>query len=529
MNKVKILFVVILSFLALLSYSQTLEVVEWGTFKEIEKNTSFQKIVGHDEDGFYAVSSEGKGEINRKQLWLEYYSNLTFTLEAKNEIILPSVGGIATEFEEMFYLKNKLILFTTATNEQTERKYLYVQYLEQNGQLKNKPKKIGEIPTGNNKEDGFIFVLAENRSKIFISYHNSFMQYNEEPFTFKVMDTSLKIEFDEKFILPLKDRKFSVVKTDIGESGNFYILAKAVQVESRKGRGKKAKKYDNIMLVYNMEKEEFKTYDIKMQKYIPTNVLFTLNEKEEVVICGFFSAKTQKVAGQFLGAFYKIIDPRIEKFLPVPEKKFDFIVFDKTFLAENAQERNGVVPEDYNNYILKDLLMLSNGGFVLLAENYFITEKTFLDPKAKEEILLTYHNYNDIIAVGVNKKGKMDWAQRIPKNQNSLDDNGYYSSYATTIELTKLKIIFNDHKANAKKDKLPEKTKQIKFMLAKSPKAIPFVVTIYTDGSFEKDMIFPGKDAKNVFVPRLFYNTGENYFIYGQKGKTYKFGSFVFE
>jgi len=129
----------------------------------------------------------------------------------------------------------------------------------------------------------------------------------------------------------------------------------------------------------------------------------------------------------------------------------------------------------------------------------------------------------------VNKKGKMDWAQRIAKNQNSLDDNGYYSSYAATVELTKLKIIFNDHKANAKKDKLPEKTKQIKFMPAKSPKAVPFVVTIYTDGSFEKDMIFPGKDAKNVFVPRLFYNTGENYFTYGQKGKTYRFGSFVFE
>ena len=81
-----------------------------------------------------------------------------------------------------YYLDNKIILFTTATNTDTETKHLYVQYLEQNGQLKNKPKKIGSIPLGNIAEDGFTFSLAENKSKIVI-FRIRFIRFNYILFT----------------------------------------------------------------------------------------------------------------------------------------------------------------------------------------------------------------------------------------------------------------------------------------------------------------------------------------------------------
>ncbi len=530
MNKTKLILTLLFSSLTVFIYSQTLEMVSWGTYKELEKNIKLQDIIGHDADGFYVVSSAGKGKIDKSHLWLEYYSNLTLELESRNEIILPSVGGITTEFEKMFYLDKKLILFTTATNNQTKNKYLYVQYLEPNGQLKNKPKKIGIIPAGNNEEDGFEFILTENKSKIVVAFHNTFSVYNEEPFSFVIMDSNLQIEFNEKFVLPLKGRKFSIVKTDVGESGFIYMLAKAlIESKKRSSRSASIKKYEFILLVYNTEKSEFKDYKIAMQKYKPLNVTFTLNQKEEVVVAGFFSAKTQKKPGDFLGAFYQIIDPRIEKVLPFKEIKDSYLVFNKTFNAQNALDKNTADPLNYNNYVIKNLFSLSNGGYILLAENYFTTEKKFVDPKTKEKVVLNYHNYNDIIAVGINKKGKVDWVKRIPKNQVSLDDDGYYSSFYALCELSKIKIIYNDHKANSSKELLPEKTKTLKFLPEKSPKGITYVVTLYKDGSFEKDPLYPGKDVKNVFVPRLFYNAGDNYFIYGQLGKKYKFGSFSFE
>lgn len=509
--------------------SQTLEMVTWGPYKDLEKNTTIQKIIGNDADGFYAVSSEGQGKLNRSHLWLEYYSNLMVDLEARNEIILPSVSGVSTEFEQMYYIDKKLILFTTATNKETSTKTLYVQYLEQNGQLKNKPKKIGSIPIGNEDKDGFTFSLAEDKSKIVVSFHNTFMEYNDEPFTYVIMDTNLQIEFNEAFVLPFKSRKFDIIKSQVGNSGFIYMFAKLVQESKKKGKSDSEEKYEYKMLVYNNEKAEIKPYDITLVKYFPTDATFALNSKEEIVISGFFSGKTQKYAGEFIGAFYQIIDPRTEKVLPAVDAKAPYLVFDKTFIAENSLERNTTLPENYNNYVIKNLFPLTNGGYVLLAENYFMTEKKFVDPKTKEEIVLKYHNYNDIIAVGVNKDGKMDWAKRIPKNQVSLDDDGYYSSFAAICELTKTKIIFNDQKSNASKVITADKVKELKFLPEKAPKATAFVVTLYSDGSFEKDVVFSGKDAKNVFVPRLFYSNKENHITYGQLGKKYKFGTFSFE
>ncbi|MFH2141629.1 MAG: hypothetical protein ABIJ97_04350, partial [Bacteroidota bacterium] len=179
-----------------ISFAQTLEVVDFGPVSELDKNIYLQQIVGHDEDGFYIVKSEGYNGLNGDNLWLEYYSNLTMTLEAKNQIVLPSVNGINTKYARLFYIEKKLILFSIAMDETQERQFLYVQYLDQNGTIKNKPKKIGEIPLKNNPEHGFGFILTENGTKITVYYHNTFMTYNNEPFTFKVIDSNLQVEFN---------------------------------------------------------------------------------------------------------------------------------------------------------------------------------------------------------------------------------------------------------------------------------------------------------------------------------------------
>ncbi|MFH2096885.1 MAG: hypothetical protein ABIJ16_14340, partial [Bacteroidota bacterium] len=312
-------------------------------------------------------------------------------------------------------------------------------------------------------------------------------------------------------------------------TGFIYLLVKALQDDGKKNKTSKTDSYEFMMLVYNTEKAEIKSYPIEIQKYFPSNVTFTLNAKEEIVVCGFFSAKTTKVAGEFIGAFYLVIDPRIEKFLPPPGPKDYFLLFDKEFLGQNAQERNGLLPEQYNNYIIKDMFTLSNGGYILLAENYFETVSTYTDPQTKKETKLTYFNYNDIIAIGVSREGKMAFAKRIAKNQNSLDDYGYYSSYYATVDFSKVKIMFNDNPANASKEKPLDKLKVIKFLPEKAPKSTAYMVTIYTDGSFEKDPMFSGKDEKTAIIPRMIYKKEDRYITVSMKGKVFKFGGFFFE
>ncbi|GAB4280368.1 MAG: hypothetical protein Kow0068_04580 [Marinilabiliales bacterium] len=515
-----------------LSKAQTLDVVDFGLYQDIPKLTEFQEIVGADNDGFYVIRSEGfNGIINPEdKLWLEYYGSLTMSQESVNEIILPVIGGEQSNFEKLFYLNKKLILFTSVKNNMEGKINLYVQYLSQTGTVSNKPKKIATVPISNLPSDRFNFLLTENNSKIVIYCHATHKAYNGEPYSFVIIDTNLQVEFSEDFELPLNGKEFEIIKTRVGNSGLIYLLAKVKVDEKKKSnRSNNDDKYTFTMLVYNRDDQLFNTYDITINKYIPCNVSFELNQEENIVIMGFFSAKSTKATGEFIGAFYKIIDPRIQKELPPPDPKSYFTVFDKEFLAENLGGRNGETPDQYNNFIIRDIFITENNSMILLAENYYETTSSFTDPQTKQEKFLYYYNYNDILAIGVNRDGKMAWVTRIPKYQTSLNDFGYYCSYYAYKDINKIRIIFNDISANKDKKKPLEKIKQIKFRPESAPSGSAYLVTLYDDGSFEKDPLFPNKDAKAAIIPKMFYQAGERIITVAIKGKDYKFGGFIFE
>ena len=517
----KLLFLLSLFFTTVNSFSQSLETIDWGTYTELPKFSLYQKIIGGNDDGFYALKT-----INQ-DIYLDFVSSTTMSVDASNQLLLPTVNGIQTKFEDIFYVNNQLILFTSATNTAAGKKFVYIMYVKGDGTLKNKPKKVGEISVSNNPADSFNFLLSPNQKQIYLYYHTTYKTYNGEPFTVKSFDSSLQPILDSNFKLPFKDTHVEITKYLVGNSGNFYMMAKSEQVTKRKSSRSKGPKYDFTVLAFNAKTKGLKSYKIKILKYIPHSATFGLDKEENIVVVGLSAAKTSRVAGQFTGAFYKKFDPRIQKEIPVGAKDF-FIIFDKASASRLLTKRNGDTPEKQYNYILKNVKFLANGSVIMLAEQYNESYKIITDPATKADTKIIYYNFNDILAIGINNKGKMEWNKQIPKNQKSIDDNGYYHSYYCSVVDNKLKVIYNDNSSN-KKDTPDNKIKPLKNNPNKTPKGMAFIVTIYTDGSFEKDAMFPDKDKKTVIVPRLIKKIGDFYYTYGQNGKNFKFGRFVMD
>ncbi|RLD50859.1 MAG: hypothetical protein DRI94_07600 [Bacteroidetes bacterium] len=280
-------------------------------------------------------------------------------------------------------------------------------------------------------------------------------------------------------------------------------------------------------MAFNIKTKGIKSYNVKLLKNIPHSVTFGLDKDENIVAIGLSAAKTTRVAGQFTGAFYKKFNPRTQKEIPIGAKDF-FIVFDKKSAVDFLTTRNGETPKKQYNYILRDVKFLLNGSIILLTEQYYETYKIIKDPATKATTKIIYYHFNDLFAVGVNRKGKMEWSKRIPKNQESFNDKGYYHSFYNTVIDNKLKIILNDNPSN-KKETPTEKTKILKNNPNRTPKGKAFIVTMYTDGSYEKDPMFPDKDAKTVIVPKLIKKIGDFYYTYGQQGKKFKFGKFIMD
>ena len=502
--------------------AQTLE-MDWGQAVELEKNHYYHKIIGSDKDGFFALKSEGILGVNDEKMKLEYFSSTMNTRESVNDLIMPTVGGAPTHFEDIFFLNSKLILFSSAKS--GSRNVLYVQYLNTDGTLKNKPKEIGSIPEGNVAEDGFKFDLKEG-GKILISFHNTFASYNNEPFSYKLMNSDLTEDVNVSLELPLKDRSFEVIQSEIGKNNDIYMLVKAEKPKDKK-KAAAAASYEYILYVYTLKKKEFHSFSITADKYAPTHAIMNLDAGGNIIVGGFFANKTVKIANEFMGVYYNRINPNTLKADAVDPKK-NVKIFTKEIMAEFSQPRNGDTPDKYFNYIMKDLVVFMNGGFAVIAEQQYTTSTTIIAPGTKQETKIDYYFYNDLLICGANKEGVLDWQVRLAKNQSSSDDKGYYHSVATFVDANKLKIIYNDNRSNLN-NKIAEKTKELKNNPSLVPKGQAVLATLYSDGSYEKYNLFKDDAAKSVIVPRLIYHMAKRYMLYSQDGKSVKFGSFVFE
>lgn len=522
MNLLKLFILLTVTLLFSNLFSQTVE-MDWGQPSDLQKNNWYQKVIGSDKDGFFAIRSEGVLSINEDNLYLEYFSSTTNSKEATNQVIMPTVGGNPTHYEDLFFINSKIILFSSASF--GSRKVLYVSYLNIEGTLKNKPKEIGSIPVSNSNLDGFRFQLTST-NKIIISFHNTFAQYNNEPFTFKILNTDLTEEYNASLELPLKDRSFELLQFDFTNTNDICMLIKAEKPADKK-KAEAAATYNYSMIVYNSKKKEFHPFPITADKYVPSHVMFGLNKNDDIVIAGFFANKTVKIANEFSGSFFRKINPHTLK-ADVMDPKKSIKLFSKELAAEFSQIRNGETPDQYFNYVLRDLLFFDNGGFALVAEQNYKKVTTFIAPGTKQETTIDNYYFNDLLICGINKDGVLDWQKRIAKNQFSTDDNGYYHSVSIFVDANKLRIIFNDNRANLE-NKVAEKTKELKNNPALTPKGQAVMATLYSDGSYEKYTLFKNEDAKYVIVPKLITKIGSRFLTYAQDGRSIKFGSFVFE
>ncbi len=512
-------------FASSLVFGQTVE-MDWGQHGSLPKNTWYHKIAGYDRDGYYVLKSNSPIQVSDDNAYLEYYYSVTNNLESTNQIIMPSINGIQTHFADIFYINQKIILLTKVDVD--GQRVLYIQYLNQDGTLKNKPKEIGSIPVTNTPKDDFCISLINNR--IAVLYHNTFAAYNNELFKLKVYNSDLLEEQNFALTLPLKDRTFDVIQYNIGNSGYVYFLTKCLMVNKKKGTSSSAtemEKYEYILLSYNPKRKEMIQFPVTAGKFSAQSAIFGIDKDENIVIAGFFANKTTKFANEFMGAYYMKLNPRTQK-VDVIDPKKTIRAFSKEFISECSQERNGTTPEHYYNYLPKDLLFFDDGGFSVISENFYTIGDNIKDPATKQITHVDYYYFNDLIVFGVTKDGTLAWNIRVAKNQESPDDKGFYHSYKAFSESNKIKIVYNDNKSNLN-NKIAEKTKALKNNPVLTPKGIATLVSIYPDGSYEKYNLFKPEDERFVIIPKLVVNIGRRYLTYAQDGRDIKFGTFVFE
>lgn len=484
---------------------------------QLMRDNDYVRLVGADSDAIFAIRIDEKND-----LYLEQYDAHSKLQQSVNQLILPSVNGIQATFLEMYYLDGKLILFTEVLNNTLRQKDIYVQYISESGQIIGDSKRITRFE-GENVNSEVVTQLTQNKQNIFIHYYRPFVKYNQEPFYFRVLGSDLEMKYDKGVqLLPMADLNFEILNYEFHRTGRVYMLAK-ITPEERRRRTRGDVEYEYKLLLYDIDMKDVEAYDIRAAKYVLKDLMMAVDYDGNVDVYGIMARKNKE---EIEGFYHKKFLIETKEWARADAKKENY-VFDRSESPFFRNERVSEIWDQTYNYVLKDIVYLSNGGSVVIAEHENHWQDSTVDPQSKAVVYYDYYKFNDILIAYTNSDNNMEWMKRIPKSQWSYNDYGKFSSFYVTSQQDWVMLFYNDHKKNVKalnnKDLNGDKYKDCRI-----PERIgvPTVVSVFADGDVTGYEMLPGKHTKYKIVPEMIKEFNQTYYFYSKKNNKVAFGSF---
>ncbi|MEZ4960829.1 MAG: hypothetical protein R2830_13485 [Saprospiraceae bacterium] len=517
--------------------------LNWGDEYNEPNGTAATKLIGIVPEGFYVLRQKVLQNPSAKpRAWVEFFTK-DMKLKRSEEMELKYKGK-QRDFEDVILLNKKLYLLTSFNNTAKKRNYLFKQELSEKTLMPSKNlEMICETEARNKEVEGtFDFKISKDSTKLLV--YNSLPNENKNPerFGFRVFNENFDLIWEKNIVLPYPDNKFTVEDYQVDNQGNVYLLGVLYQDEA-KWRRRGNPTYNYVVLSYTNEGNDAKEYRIDLADKFITDLTFRVANGGTLICCGFYS---ERGTYSIKGAYYFRLDPKTGEMTNRNSQPFDF-EFLTEFMSEKnkqkakeAEERNDVRRgAELYNYSLDELILRSDGGAVLVAEQFYIEQETYRDnpfgyypygfysPYSFRSNIQTdyYYHYNDIIVVNIRPTGEIEWASRIPKQQETKNDGGYYSSYAMSIVRDKLYFLFNDNARNYSTDR-----KENRFYNYNGSESIIVLAQLNTKGELKTFPLASNKDAGVITRPKMCKQIGKREMaIFGERGRGFRFANLTFE
>ncbi len=477
--------------------------IHWGSSHTTKNNEYISRLIAEDANGIYVLRRGAQRRDSRAAI-IEHYSpdmKLQYSRKIK-EIDKSNV------FFQDFFEYNKKLFITFTQYRTKERKHIlfYQEVNKHTGELVGQGLSLATSTSKSKYLQGkFDYAPSPDSSKAVIFFseapnarsQSSRADATSNKFTVKVLDDKFEKVWREKVTLPYDENLYEHRQIEVDNDGNVYILAKIYDNRIRERvRGKANYKYKIIAL---REGEERKEYDLYLEDKFITDITFKLDRRTNDIVCSGFYSERNSVG--FKGAFFLSIDKQTKEVSRANTKAFS-VDFMSNFMRERRAERGGEVYD----FDMRDIILRTDGGAVLIAEQFYVTTNSQRDFNTGMWYYSYQYNYNDIIAVNINPDGTIAWSTYVPKWQRST--NPMYSSFSKAVVSDKIYFVFNERIS-----------KRGNVMLA----------TVNADGTVDMKDLFKNKESGVIIRPMVCRQVSDNeMIIYGEWGRKYKFGRIRF-
>lgn len=504
--------VFLLSFWAMQLTAQRPEVF-LGPEEKLDSRRADFGFLGADEQYFYLM----KNEDNRGRWTLEAYDLDSLRLRQEVTIERPNFGEGETELVKVQHTGSGFLMLHSHRYRSDGRRDLYITPINSKGQIADLPVKAGTIPPIRLREKLKMDIsLSPDSSLIFFYYSMSEEARDEAAFELKVFSRDLSLSFSKTLVLPYQNEFLDIDRMIIDRKGRAYLLSGVKPVKSPMSNpdlSDENKRY--LLFSFDFEKNKLKEFDVNLKDKWVVAVTFGITPDDRLAIGGFYSNDIYFSVG---GTFYFTLDTDDWSVATTSMQPFD-----REFLRSFGNSRMDEGGRELYNYYFDHLIMGDDGSVILVAEQYYMDQRWFMDPGTGRQTISYSYNYNDIIAVSIDSAGGINWSRRVPKKQVTINDNGPYSSYALSNGLDGLNLVFNDNPRNYEIIS-PDGILENPASFGNLKKSVVTWVRIDPKGQMQRKALFSAKESETVFKPKVAFSQGSaELIVFSQLRRNFRF------
>lgn len=417
------------------SFSQS---IKWSSELKDNNKMQYMLILGaNDEGNFYVLRSnmslDNKNERSgfRNRSYMLQFFTAELSLKWEKEIKTSYEDGHISDLQ---LINNKIIVTSYLYDKKSKIYYFYTQRLDDNGKWEGEPFALDNIASQymdeNNKPQ---LINSHDQTLIAFSYRKIEKESKTQSYNVILLDTNFIVKYKKEIAVSYAENIFVPTDFAVSNQGSFYILGIHYLTE------KKVKAPDQSfyeLYGYNNLLQGVVNKEIKIENKFLTDVGLSIdNINKSIVAAGFYSEKSlYSTAGVF---YYSISEDSLKETKTInspfsPE-------YLQQFLNDKKENRELV------NYSIDHLKVRKDGGVGIIAESYYESNRSYFDYYMQSYISHYYYHYGNVMVLSINPDGKILWNNVITKDQNSIDDNGYYSSYYCAVTGGRLVAIYNKY------------------------------------------------------------------------------------
>ncbi|MFK8037384.1 MAG: hypothetical protein AB8B74_03790 [Crocinitomicaceae bacterium] len=427
----------LLLFTGLMVFSQVATVVEGKEFAR-SKAESFNGFLG--ESGLeiftvdYIYSNKKKKELIARKF---FKSDLSLTLE-KDIFQNPLQENYYSDPFEILLINDKLYLFSvfTHTKEQTTTFGLAIY----NEQLERESFEIIDS-IANLSLTNMIVQVSKNNQAILISQNHPHKISSKEAVNLHCIDLSGQTIWKKELVSLNTVSRLNIEKVVFPNVDEVFLLCNYGFNSNRTASVDDVKLLTNkyVLWAFNKKINFLKEVDLRLKLKWLNGVDIAMKKNGKLQVSGFVNSSRDFA----IDALFNI--ELNEKYDVISNNYYKMTSENLTLFKTKKNNKSQL-----NNYFLRHLIPLDDGSFYLIGEQYYTYLDRIYDPRTNTTSTTEHFNYEYILVAYFDNRGNIQWLKRVPKIQNSTNDNGYYSSFTVFKKNNDLYLIYNENNHNIK-------------------------------------------------------------------------------